>query len=516
MLILNIKDKRSRIKTTVILGAFYIIIASIWSVLYLSLSDLLFPGLMSTNLKYVGGISLYLLMIIGVNEKVLKKLNKDNQCRASHLKDLQNKVNYLGAYDSLTDLSNRNDMEENFNKLLGEMNKKENPIALLYIDIDDFAYVNETNGHHAGDRLLIEIANIIKLHAKEGDLVSRISQDKFAIVFTQENSYKNIEMRIKEILKATRIQWEYEGGQYMISTTIGVSVYPDTSMDFVSLLKHANFALECAKENSRASYEYYSPDVKCTAINDLSIISDIKTALESKLFHMHYQPISDLETGEIVNVESLIRWFHPKKGYISPAYFIPIAEKAGMIDEIGDYTIDQVFSQKQMWNMAGYKLEKISINISAMTFAKENFSANIVKKLDQYNLKGSEVVLELTETSFSTHANKLKKSIDRVRALGIEVAMDDFGTGYSSLARLKDLQIDHLKLDRAFIVSLLEENGQEIIKPLISLAKALGKSVIAEGIETQEQFDILKSLGCKYGQGYYLARPMSASDLTNL
>lgn len=213
------------------------------------------------------------------------------------------------------------------------------------------------------------------------------------------------------------------------------------------------------------------------------------------------------------NAESLIRWFHPEKGYISPMDFIPIAEKRGIIDEISEYSLDKVFQQKSTWNKSGYKLPKISINVSAISFSKSKFFRFIKLKLEKYNLKPREIVLELTESSFESYQGEIKSNIEKLRELGVEVAMDDFGTGYSSLARLKDLQLDYLKLDRSFITALFDENGQKMIEPLIALAKILGKSVIAEGIETQEQYDVLRTMGCQYGQGYFLARPMPAEDL---
>lgn len=434
-------------------------------------------------------------------------------CDISERKILQERVTYLNSYDTITSLPNRSLLEKAFKAILPEVKERGNPIALLYIDIDDFAYINETLGHHAGDHLLMDMANILKLVTKDTDILARITQDKFVAIFTEEKSLKDIDKRIVQILKDTRMKWEYEGGKYLISNTIGIALYPKNGKDFVELLRNANLALEYAKETSRTSYEYYSEENKCNIISDLTVLSDIKVALENKDFQMHYQPIRNLETGELENVESLIRWFHPEKGYISPDNFIPVAERAGIIDEIGEYTLDEVFSQKRRWNDSGYKLKKVSINISAVSFSRVGFSDDIKRKLKEHGIKGEEIVLELTETIFSTHRLKIKKNIEEVREVGVQVAMDDFGTGYSSLARLKDLPIDYLKLDRAFIVALLEQDGQEIIKPLISLANALGKKVIAEGIETEEQFRILKELGCTFGQGYFLARPMSAIDL---
>lgn len=434
-------------------------------------------------------------------------------CDISERKLLQQKVTYLDSYDPITSLPNRNLLEKAFNSLLPTLEKSGNPVALLYIDIDDFAYINETLGHHAGDHLLMDMANKLKLATKGTDILARITQDKFVVIFTDEKSLDSIEERVNKILKDTKMSWQYEEEKYMISSTIGVSLYPDDSLEFISLLKNANIALECAKESSRTSYQYYCKENNCEAINEHTMLSNIKLALENKDFQMYYQPIINLKTGKIENIESLIRWFHPEKGYIPPDQFIPIAEKSGIIDQIGEYALEEVFSQKKKWNDSGFYLEKVSINISAVNFSRAEFSIYIKEKLQRHGLKGEEIVLELTETSFSTHKSKMKENIEEIRSFGVEIAMDDFGTGYSSLARLKELQIDYLKLDRLFIVALIEEDGQEVIKSLISLANALGKKVVAEGIETEEQFSILKKLGCAFGQGYFLARPMPAMDL---
>lgn len=429
---------------------------------------------------------------------------------------LQDQIRYMDSYDILTDLANRNLMEEDFTNNLPNFIKNANPVALLYIDIDDFAFINESKGYHAGDHLLRDMANRMKNIIKKDDLISRLTQDEFVIVLTGEETLEDIDIRINEISKGTKMEWEFEEEKYMISTTIGVAIYPKDGMDFINLLKSGHLALECAKENSRSSFEYFSKERKCSIVKDLSGVSDVKLALETGQFEMYYQPIHDLKTHRFENAESLIRWKHPEKGYISPAYFIPIAERAGIIDEIGEFTLEQVFKQKSQLNKLEHGLKKISINISAISFSKGSFADTIKEKLKKYGLKGEEIVLELTESSFSTHGNMIKKNIEELRELGIEIFMDDFGTGYSSLARLKDLQMDYIKLDRAFIVALLDENGQEIIKPLISLANALGKNVVSEGIETQEQCSILNKLGSEYGQGYFLSKPMPYEELEKL
>ncbi len=407
---------------------------------------------------------------------------------------LEQKIIFLDSYDSVTALPNRKLLEEAFGFLSKKTNGRNNLLAFLYIDIDNFSYINEVLGHDAGDHLLMEIADKLKCILKPKDILSRIVQDKFAIILTDENSIEDINKKIVEILKTTKMNWRYGDSEYLISTTAGVSLYPKDGRDFIALLKNTNTALECAKENYRGGYDYYSPENKSVATRDLSMLADIRLAIINKEFEMYYQPIVNLATGEIESVESLIRWFHPKKGYIPPNEFIPMAEKAGIIDEIGDYVLEEVFSQKKRWGDHGYHLKKVAINISAISFNKVKFADRIKEKLRRHGLEGGEIILELTETGFSSGRNRIKKNIEGLRCLGVEISMDDFGTGYSSLARLKDLPIDY-------------------IKPLISLADALGQRVIAEGIETEEQYDILKRLGCTFGQGYFLARPMPAKEL---
>lgn len=426
---------------------------------------------------------------------------------------LEQKITFLDSYDSVTALPNRKLLEEAFGFLSKKTNGRNNLLAFLYIDIDNFSYINEVLGHDAGDHLLMEIADKLKCILKPKDILSRIVQDKFAIILTDENSIEDINKKIVEILKTTKMNWRYGDSEYLISTTAGVSLYPKDGRDFITLLKNTNTALECAKENYRGGYDYYSPENKSVATRDLSMLADIRLAIINKEFEMYYQPIVNLATGEIESVESLIRWFHPKKGYIPPNEFIPMAEKAGIIDEIGDYVLEEVFSQKKRWGDHGYHLKKVAINISAISFNKVKFADRIKEKLRRHGLEGGEIILELTETGFSSGRNRIKKNIEGLRCLGVEISMDDFGTGYSSLARLKDLPIDYIKLDRTFISDLIGGEDQELIKPLISLADALGQRVIAEGIETEEQYDILKRLGCTFGQGYFLARPMPAKEL---
>lgn len=431
----------------------------------------------------------------------------------SKRKFLEERVTYLGSYDPITSLPNRISLEKKFKSILEEADKTGNIIAFLYIDIDDFAYINETLGHHAGDSLLRDMAVLLRNSIENTDILSRIIQDQFAIICTDKNSIEDINKKVNKILKETKMDWEYGESRYMISNTIGISLYPQDGKDFTTLFKNANIALDSAKTDFRSGYNYYSPEIESSKVNDLTMLSEMKKALENKEIQMYYQPIQLLGTGEIDNAESLIRWFHPEKGYIPPDKFIPMAEKSGIIDEIGDYTLEEVFSQKKQWNEKTLGLKKVSVNISALSFSKEGFADMIKAKLEKYGLKGEEIVLELTETSFSIYTNKIKENIEEVRKIGIEIAMDDFGTGYSSLARLKDLPIDYLKLDREFIVTLIEEDGEAIIKPLILLANALGQKVIAEGIESKEQYLTLKKIGCKYGQGYFIARPMPAENL---
>lgn len=431
-------------------------------------------------------------------------------------KQLEKTIKLLGSYDTLTGLPNRRYFEKRFDNLLKTQGQYWN-YAFLYFDIDNLKHVNDTLGHHAGDSLLIHIAETFRGLLGNKHLISRISDDEFAIILCDVGSKYEVDMIVRNIQEAIKQPWEFENQKFYISTTVGISLMPKDGNDYISLLKNANISMEYCKIHDKTNYCYFNEEIQRQFVDNISLLNDVKRAITNKEFTLNYQLIKETLDEKFHSVESLIRWYHPQKGYIPPMNFIPVIEKTSLILEIRDFVINEALRQKSQWNKMGLDIPKIGINISAKSFRSEDLVSVIKKKLEEYNVNSNELILELTETGFVEDLNDIKKNIMELKRLGVEIAIDDFGTGYSSLTRLKELQIDYLKLDRTFIMNIDKDNdSKEVVISVIQLAKALGLKVIAEGIETREQYELLRDLGCENAQGYYIHRPAPAKELEKL
>lgn len=431
-------------------------------------------------------------------------------------KQLEKTIKLLGTYDTLTGLPNRRYFEGKFENLLKTQGQNWK-YALLYIDIDNFKYVNDTLGHHAGDSLLIHIAETLKGLLGNKHLISRISDDEFAIILCNVESKNEVDMIVRNIQENIKKPWEFENQKFYVSTTIGVALMPKDGNDYISLLKNANISMEYCKINNKANYCYFNEEIQRQFVDNISLLNDVKRAITNKEFTLNYQLIKEMTSEKFHSAESLIRWYHPEKGYIPPMNFIPAIEKTSLISEIRDFVINEALRQKSQWNKMGLDIPKIGINISAKSFRSEDLVSVIKNKLAEYNVGGNELILELTETGFVEDLEDVKRNIIELKRLGVEIAIDDFGTGYSSLARLKDLQIDYLKIDRTLIMNIdKDNNAKEVVISVIQMSKVLGLSVIAEGIETKEQYELLRDLGCENAQGYYIHRPAPAKELEKL
>ena len=407
-------------------------------------------------------------------------------------KQLEKTIKLLGSYDTLTGLPNRRYFERKFENLLKTQGQSWK-YAFLYIDIDNFKYVNDTLGHHAGDSLLIHIAETLKGILGNKHLISRISDDEFAIILCNVESKNEIDMIASNIQETIKQPWECGNQKFYISTTIGVALMPKDGNDYISLLKNANMSMEYCKINNKTNYCYFNEEIQRQFVDNISLLNDVKRAITNKEFTLNYQLIKETTSEKFHSAESLIRWYHPQKGYIPPMNFIPVIEKTSLIFEIRDFVINEALRQKSQWNKMGLDIPKIGINISAKSFRSEDLVSVIKNKLAEYNVGSNELILELTETGFVEDLEDIKKNIIELKRLGVEIAIDDFGTGYSSLARLKDLQIDYLKIDRTFIMNIDKDNDtKKVVISVIQMAKALGLNVIAEGIETKEQYELLK------------------------
>ena len=425
----------------------------------------------------------------------------------NHKRLTQAKIDYIDLHDSLTGLPKRLLLEKQFLVLTEDLDKDKN-MALVHIDIDNFAQINETLGNVAGDQFMQNLSlNLLKT-IKGKNLLARLNQNAFGILLTAINSKEDIDKQVKQILEIIEQPWAYEGREFSMNATAGIATYPTDCMEFYCLLRYSNIALRYAKLKNRGMFEYYSKGIEKEIIMNFEIVDNIKKAIINNEFSLNYQIVLDLQKNIVAGVETLIRWQHPKIGNIPPLSFIPIAEQSNLIVDITDYVINTALLQKNKWKQEGKEIPKLSINISPKSMNTVGFCYYIEEKLKEYNVPGNELILELTESTFIEDLVDLDANIKYLRDLGVEIALDDFGTGYSTLARLKDLNIDYLKLDRTFIMNMTKDsNDLTLVKSVIDVANVLNIQVCAEGIESLESLKILREIGCTLGQGYFIHKP---------
>lgn len=440
------------------------------------------------------------------NIKKMSIVNKEKQLR------------HLAYYDDLTGLPNKHLLRKYLNEKSLEEDSR---IGMLYIEIDDYKVTNESLGHKETELLLKKIANILYVDLVEEDYLARISENEFIVTLNKNPSKKDLERKSENILKKILRPICIEGSTIHISAKIGISLYPDISNSIEDLEKEAHLALHHIRYNSEYNYAFYNKEIGEKINKENFIINELEKAIENEDFIPYFQPISYIKDNKIIGIETLIRWNHPEKGFISPGEFIPISEDTGQIYRITYIILEKALAQKQIWNQKGFKDLKISVNISSKSFEKDNLELElkILKLLARYDIEPQELILEITETAAIQYKNvdKVLKVFNRFRGIGIKIALDDFGTGSSSLARLKELPIRYIKLDGAFVRNIgdnIEE--QAIVKTVIELSRTLELIVVAEGIETMEQGKILMDIGCEIGQGYYLARPGPAEEIEKL
>ena len=422
----------------------------------------------------------------------------------------QTELEYHALHDSLTGLANRDLLNERIQQAIHNAQQERSSFAILIMDLDRFKEVNDTLGHSIGDVLLQNVAQRLSAMLRETDVIVRLGGDEFSILLNMSHM-ADAEKIASKITKEFHEVFVINDISLYVGISIGISLYPEHGVTVQTLMQHADIAMYEAKRN-KTGYEIYDSKFDEHSIGKLSLISDIRSAIDSHQLFLKYQPIVNLETGEIVCAEALLRWRHPKFGEVTPDKIIPIAEQTGLINAITYWVIDTAANYLRYLQDKGI-LIKISVNLSVYNLQEANFVDRIIKTLDKHKIPASSFVMEITE---STIMNNPKKSIDiltRLDDLGIEISVDDFGTGYSSLTYLKTLPLSKLKIDKSFIMDMTyDENDAIIVRSTIDLAHNLGMSVIAEGIEEKESMDLLNILGCELGQGFYLSRPIEGDE----
>ncbi len=424
---------------------------------------------------------------------------------------------HLAQHDFLTDLPNRMLLSDRIASAIALARRHGKRRAVLFLDLDGFKHINDSLGHPVGDLLLQSVAQRLKACVRSSDTVSRQGGDEFVVLLSEIEHAADAARSAEKMVVTLAAPHDVAGKELHISASIGISIYPEDGQDAETLIKCADTAMYHAKEKGRNNYQFFTGDMNIRAVERQYLEASLRRALERREFVLHYQPKIDLETRAITGVEALIRWRHPERGLIPPALFVPLAEDCGLIVPIGQWVLHEACRQAQAWIDAGLPPLPVAVNISAAEFQGRDFVEGVRATLARTQLDPRYLELELTESVLMQDAGTTAASLIALKALGLRLAIDDFGTGYSSLSYLRQFPIDTLKIDQSFVREITAGSRDDtIVGAIISMGKSLKQRVIAEGVETGEQFAFLRRQHCGEGQGFHFSRPVSADDFAAL
>ncbi|MFI5089338.1 MAG: EAL domain-containing protein [Terriglobales bacterium] len=428
---------------------------------------------------------------------------------------LEEQVRYLAYFDALTGLPNRSLLQDRLAKALASARRRGEKVALLFLDLDRFKTINDSLGHSAGDLLLKEVAERLTKWAREQDTVARLGGDEFVVVLTGIKDVTGAAIAADRLIKEMSTEFTVQGHLLSATCSLGISVFPDHGRDGEALIKNADAAMYCAKENGRNNFQFFTPEMNSRAVERLTLESSLRLALEKKELFLVYQPQWDVATGKITGAEALLRWQHPRLGLVPPDKFIPIAENSGLIMPIGEWVLKTACAQARQWQDQGLPPLPVAVNVSAVQFRQESFPELIRRVLHETGLPAQYLELELTESLLLSSADVTLSVLQELKEMGVNLSIDDFGTGYSSLSYLKHLPVYKLKIDRSFVRDItVDPDDAAITGTIISMAKSLNLKVIAEGVENAEQMLFLQEHDCDEVQGYYFSRPLAVDDFS--
>jgi len=424
---------------------------------------------------------------------------------------------FLANYDALTRLPNRNLLFEELKPLLTNRRNRPEIMGVMFIDLDNFKMINDTYGHKFGDLFLLSVVSKIQEAIRSNDILARFGGDEFVLIVDEIDEVDSLSTVATKVLKAFETPITLQENIVYASVSIGISVFPHDGKSFDDLLKHADVAMYKAKDAGKNGFCFFTDTMNKEIQTHLEIASKLWDAIENNLFELVYQPQVDNQTGEIHSCEALLRWPDAEQGYISPATFIPIAEKSNLIIAIDEWVVEHVCRQRFKWKAMGINNFRIDINLSGRLFNDTDLLNKINTHLKDYQLQTADIGFELTEGVLIAGDKQGINTIYELRKMGFEIALDDFGTGYSSLSYLKRFPISSLKIDRSFIVDApLSQDGAALVNAIIAMADALSLSVVAEGVETEAQYQFIQKTSCKTIQGYYFYKPMPAIEIEKL
>jgi diguanylate cyclase (GGDEF)-like protein/PAS domain S-box-containing protein len=433
------------------------------------------------------------------------------------LRENQERLNYLAYHDALTGLPNRLLFQDRFEHAIARAHRAQKQVAILFLDLDQFKKVNDTLGHEVGDQLLREVAERLRGCARESDTLARLGGDEFVLLLEEIEDMNGASAAAKKIVN--RLSPAFRAGGFELYTTasIGIALYPDNGESVEELMKCADVAMYRAKERGRNNFQFYTPDMNARAHELLLLETGLHQALEREELEIYYQPQLEMQSGEIVGTEALLRWNHPQRGLLLPAEFLPLAEETGLILAMSEWVLNTACRQNRSWQKKGFPALPVAINITPRMFQQQGLVRMVSRALEASGLEPRYLELEITESMIMHNVDAAVRTMLELSGMGISLAIDDFGTGYSSLSCLRRLPINKLKIDRVFVGDITNnQNDAAIATSVIALAGSMNFGVIAEGVETEDQLRFLRERGCRHAQGFFFSHPLPVPELEAL
>lgn len=427
------------------------------------------------------------------------------------------KINFMSNHDPLTELPNRLLLMERLENEIIQANNKDPLISIMFINLDGFKVINDNFGYEQGDALLKQVSKRLLGIVSENDTVSRTDGDQFILYISDYKDQETLDLIASQIIGAFNRPFILRGEEYNITASMGISKYIIDGKDLENLIKYAYMAMNKAKSLGRNQYQNCTTKIKEEALETISLTNDLYKAVERNEMLLHYQPQVNGVTGEIVGTEALLRWNHPKLGFVAPCKFIPLAEKTQLILSIGYWVLENAAKQFKDWQEKGLKPIKIAVNFSVYQLSHPDIIEEIEEILERHSLEAKYLEIEITESLAMDKNHRIKETLEEMKNLGLSLSIDDFGKEYSSFNRLKESPMDTIKIDMSFVQGIgINPEDEGIIKSILSLASNLGLKTVAEGVETKEQADFLNIIACDHLQGYYFHRPMPATEMEKL
>lgn len=425
----------------------------------------------------------------------------------------EERLNYQANYDALTELPNRSLFVDRLRQAISRAKREDTQLALLFVDLDRFKNINDSMGHSAGDKLLVQVAKALRGCVRESDTIARFGGDEFAIILSPIYGPKNAGTVAQTLLKVLSRPVLIDGYECLVGGSIGISIFPGDGQTPEDLVKNADAAMYRAKEEGRNTYQFFTAEMQQLALARIGMERDLRYAIERHEFILNFQPKVELATDQVVGLEVLVRWNSSKRGIVSPTEFIGLAEENGQIVALGEWVLRAACKQYVEWHKAGFAPRGIAVNVSGRQLRSEHFIRMIKEVIAETNMPTSALELELTESFLMENEEQVMTTLNELRAIGLHLSVDDFGTGYSSLSYLKRFPISTLKIDKSFVQDIPgDDEDLAIVAAILRMASALKLEVVAEGVETSEQLRVLREMGCGIVQGYFYSRPLSVTD----